>query len=95
MEQHLRMAIDTVSELKAKLVDQHASVIILKNFEQLKVGDKSQYSTPFYTNPGGYKMCLLVYANGCHSDESRGTHISVFACLMCGEITLPGHSVER
>ena len=33
MEQHLRMAIDTVSELKAKLVDQHASVIILKNFE--------------------------------------------------------------
>jgi hypothetical protein len=31
----LRMAIDTVSELKAKQVEQHASVIILKKFEQL------------------------------------------------------------
>ncbi|MCG8625810.1 MAG: hypothetical protein MJE68_27915, partial [Proteobacteria bacterium] len=64
-EQHLQMAIDTVSELKAKQVDQYASVIILKNFEQLRIGDQSQYSTPFYTNPGGYKMCLLVHANGC------------------------------
>jgi TNF receptor-associated factor 4 len=79
------MAIDTVSELKAKLVEHDASVIILKNFEQLRIGDKSQYSTPFYTNPGGYKMCLLVYANGCHSDESKGTHISVFVCMMRGE----------
>ena len=84
-EQHLQIAIDTVSELKAKQVDQHASVIILKNFEQLRVGDQSQYSTPFYTNPGGYKMCLLVHANGCNGDESEGTHISVFICMMCGE----------
>lgn len=82
-EQHLRMAIDTVSELKAKLVEHDASVIILKNFEQQRIGDKSQYSTPFYTNPGGYKMCLLVCANG--RGENKGTHISVFACMMCGE----------
>ena len=81
--QHLQMAIDTVNELKAKLVKQHASVIILKNFEQQRVNDKSMYSTPFYTNPGGYKMCLCVYANGC--GESKGTHISVFACMTCGE----------
>lgn len=82
-EQHLRIAIDTVSELKMKQVDQHTCVFILKNFEQLRVSNESVYSTPFYASPGDYKLCLLVYVNGC--GDQKGTHISVFACLMRGE----------
>ena len=41
------------------------------------------FSTPFYTHPRGYKMCLCVYANG--TGDGRGTHVSVFAHLMKGE----------
>jgi TNF receptor-associated factor 4 len=32
------------------------------------------YSPGFYTSPGGYKMCLRVYANG--SSGGEGTHVS-------------------
>ena len=38
------------------------------------------YSTPFYTGPAGYKMCLNVNANGW-----RGCGMSVFVYLMRGE----------
>ena len=41
------------------------------------------YSPPFYTGPGGYKMCLKVYANG--KGDGAGTHVSVYVYLMRGE----------
>ena len=41
------------------------------------------YSPPFYTGPGGYKMCLRVYANG--KGDGAGTHVSVYVYLMRGE----------
>ena len=31
---------------------------------------------PFFVTPTGYKMCFMVYANGC--GKGKGTHISVF-----------------
>ena len=40
-------------------------------------------SPPFFTHPGGYKMCLEVYGNG--HGSGKGTHLSVFFCLMKGE----------
>lgn len=41
------------------------------------------FSEPFYSHPGGYKMCLSVYANG--TGQGSGTHVSVFAHIMRGE----------
>ena len=57
--------------------------LTMTNFEQLKTDNSDWYSPPFYTHPQGYKMCLCVYANGWKA--GKGTHISVYACLMRGE----------
>ena len=48
-----------------------------------KTADDEVYSPAFYTSPGGYKMCLGVYANG--NGQGEGTHVSVGAHLMKGE----------
>ena len=39
-------------------------------------------SDPFYTHNKGYKMCLCVYVAGVA--DGKGTHLSVFLCLMKG-----------
>ena len=36
----------------------------------------------FYTHHNGYKMCLRVDPNGCC--DGRGTHVSIYTCLMKG-----------
>ena len=41
------------------------------------------YSTPFYTSHHGYKLCINIEANG--NGEGKGTHVSVYACLMKGD----------
>lgn len=58
-------------------------IIQMKNYEQEKRSRRCWVSTPFYTEPFGYKLCLCVYANGCCSGE--GTHLSVYIHLMAGE----------
>ena len=70
---------------KSYSVLQHVSPvdIIMTGFEQHRKDDDKWYSPPFYTHPGGYKMCLEVYTNGWA--EGKGTHISVFVHLMRGE----------
>ena len=45
--------------------------------------DDHWYSPPFYTGPGGYKLCIRVAANG--QGAGAGTHVSVFVHLMRGE----------
>ena len=40
------------------------------------------YSSPFYTDDEGYKMCLRVSVGG--EGNGRGTHVSVGLCLMRG-----------
>ena len=57
--------------------------ILMDDFEEYKKNDDIWYSPPFYSHLGGYKMCLKVYANG--NGEGKGTHVSVFVCLMRGE----------
>ena len=57
--------------------------VVLSNFEQHKRNDDRWYSPSFYTHLGGYKMCLEVLANGWA--EGKGSHISLFVHLMCGE----------
>ena len=55
----------------------------LISFKQRKKNNAELYSTPFYSHQRGYNMCIRVDANG--SMEGRGTHVSVYAYLMCGE----------
>jgi hypothetical protein len=35
-EQHLQLAVDTVSELKSELDEQQAAIFLLRNFEKVK-----------------------------------------------------------
>ena len=53
------------------------------NFDYHKASNTSVYSPPFYTSPGGYKMCIKVFVNGC--GEAEGSYISVYFYLMRGE----------
>ena len=59
------------------------AAFIMDDFEQHKIDDDEWYSTPFYTHPKGYKMCLTVTANS--YGECHGTHTAVGTCLMKGE----------
>ena len=48
-----------------------------------KKNDDVWLSPPFYTGPGGYKMCIKVNANG--FVVGTGTHVTVGLLLMRGE----------
>ena len=55
----------------------------MSNFLQHKNVDDTWFSSPFYTENGGYKLQLAVHANGVGVGE--GTHVSVFVYLMKNE----------
>ena len=55
----------------------------MDNFTQHKKDGDTWYSTPFYSGPQGYKMRLLVDANG--DDKGAGTHVSVYVQIIQGE----------
>ncbi|MTI11651.1 MATH domain-containing protein, partial [Sansalvadorimonas verongulae] len=38
------------------------------------------YSSPFYTDEYGYKLCLRLYMNG--DGKGEGTHLSIFVAVM-------------
>ena len=95
---HLHLAIETVNkqqkELKAAKEEQKTMsetimagqagrcVLSVPKFNQHKSTKQEWYSPPFYTQPGGYKMCIRVDANG--NGDGENTHVSVFAYLMKG-----------
>ena len=58
-------------------------VFTITDFLEKKQVDEVWTSPPFYTHPRGYKFCLKVYPNG--YGNGKGTHMSVYACLMRGE----------
>ena len=55
----------------------------MTDFDEYKRNNNTWYSPHFYTHPNGYQMYLHVDANG--NASGRGTHLSVFVCLMQGE----------
>ena len=57
--------------------------IIMPHFSRHKSDEDEWYSQPFYSAPGGYKLCLRVCAIG--RNVGKGTHVSVFVHLMKGE----------
>ena len=97
-ELHFPIVTEAVLTLKQKATKQTKEMAALKsmlskrtslftfktvNFGQYKSKDKSFFSQPFYTFRKGYNMCMEVKANGMH--YAKGTHVSVFACLMKGD----------
>jgi len=62
---------------------QVAPVIMkMKEFTKHRNEGSNWFSIPFYTHKGGYKLCLVVVAAGYKS--AKGSHMSVFICLMKG-----------
>ena len=55
----------------------------MMNFSTHKKSNEIWYSPPFYTSTDGYKLQMKVHANG--SGRGKGTHVSLFVCLMKGE----------
>ena len=56
--------------------------VTMTEFKSKKKNDVVWYSPPFYTHTHGYRMFITVDANG--NGDGKGTHLSVFACLMQG-----------
>ena len=87
---------EKIAQLNAKLKRQRDHIrtlskavippfdVVMNDFRRYKDEGTVWYSPPFYSHPGGYKMCLKVYANGYGRGE--GTHVSVFVFLMRGEL---------
>ena len=57
-------------------------VFKMPEFSRYKSSKRTWYSPPFYSHPGGYKMCVMVDADG--FGDGPDTYVSVFACLMKG-----------
>ena len=73
-----------VSELERSIPKQYPPVdLVMKNFDTHRLKEDQWFSEPFYTHPGGYKMCLSVFA--CGIGKGKDTDVSVFANLMRGE----------
>ena len=93
-QHHLQLAIDTIHQQQTRNTEQENILARLQsrempikykfvNYDHHKTSDVPVYSLPFYTSPGGYKMCIRVVANG--YKDGKGSHVSVFAYLMKGE----------
>ena len=73
-----------ISELKCSIPKQYPPVdLVMTDFITHRLKEDQWFSEPFYTHPGGYKMCLSVFANGI--GKGKDTNVSVFANLMRGE----------
>ena len=66
---------------KLSMGNQSAPVIVkVPEITHKKDNKLDWFSDPFFAN--SYKLCLRVYANGC--GNCKGTHLSVFFCIMKG-----------
>ncbi len=61
----------------------HHHTFKFTNYAKHKSKNDHVYSPPFYSSPGGYKLCIKVYANG--TGKGEGSHLSVYAFLMRGD----------
>ena len=82
---HLHLVLKTVvarEEQHKALSEGEAVVFHLPGYASKKDKNERFYSTPFYTHPGGYKMCICIDANG--SGDGKGTHVSVYTKILEG-----------
>ena len=71
--------------VRADPVSTQVSLNVFKftKYAERKSSNAAVFSPPFYSSPGGCKLCIKVYANG--NGKGKGTHVSVFAFLMRGD----------
>ncbi len=84
-EKHLDLALKTVSsreEQHKTLSEGEALVFKLPGYASMKEKNVRFNSTPFYTHSSGYKVCIVVNANG--FGTGIGTHVSVSIQLLQG-----------
>ena len=79
---HITALLNLIEKGNCNLVIPPVEVCV-DRFEERKEEENEYYSLPFYSHPGGYKMCLSVDANG--RGSGKGTHVSVYIHLMKGE----------
>ena len=84
-EKHLDLSLATIrlrEEQHKTLSEGEAVIFQLPGYASKKEKNETFYSTPFYTHPGGYKMCVNVDANG--YGDGKGSHVSAFFKLVDG-----------
>ena len=83
---HIHLALQSISIFKEEqnkaLSEGEAVIFKLSGYASKKEKNEVFYSKPFYTSPGGYKMCIRVDANG--YGAGKGTYVSVFTKLLEG-----------
>ena len=94
LQVHLQLAIESVLRLQSicsSLMCRYQTagnppIFKFVKFEERKADKAIVCSPPFYTNSGGYKLCIQVRADG-HTPvcTGRGSHVSVLVFLMRGE----------
>ena len=83
MHLHLSLRNACLREEQHKtLLEGEAVIFKLTGYASKKEKNEVFFSDPFYVTPGGYKMCIRVYTNGC--DAGTGTHVSVYTELLEG-----------
>ena len=94
-ELHLSLAMDTISRLQVQVKSVESSslehtVFKMPNYTTYQNKRRFFYGPPFYSHPGGYKMCVRVNISGSLVDETAfDTFISVHVFLM------PGHNDDN
>ena len=80
---HLHLALRNACLRKDQyktLSEGEAVIFKLTGYASKKEKSEEFFSDPFYVTPGGYKMCIRVYANGAGDD--KGTHVSVYQAIL-------------
>ncbi len=80
---HLSLATDKILKLTNMLVVKNTLTFKVNGFKEKRDKNLDFLSPAFCTSESGYKMCIEIYTND--YDEAKGTHVSVYACLMKGD----------
>ena len=85
---HLKLAVMKIERLESQL-QTPPLVFKMSEFDRRLKLNHGWVSAPFYSHPGGYRMCLSVSARG--DGVGRGTHASLYVCLVqgCNDECLP------
>ena len=82
---HLQLAIDKIAVMEERQKSYMSGQLVafrLNEFEKRKGKKDAFFSPPFYTNPGGYRLAIKVFANG--YGEGCNANVAVFAFILKG-----------
>ena len=85
VKEHLQFAVSKINSLQHNQTQllPNSKVFKLSNYSVKKANNQDWCSPSFYTSLGGYKMSLIIFANG--YSAYQGTHISCYTRLLPGE----------